>query len=76
MTYEKFYGSHDHYRGWRCISCGEILDQIILQNRARLGTTRTRGLRTRRKGSGKRWYVLTGKQAFGNLSDNEGKGDP
>ena len=37
MTYERFYSSHDHYWGWRCISCGEILDLIILQNRGTLG---------------------------------------
>jgi len=37
MVYEKFYGSHEHYWGWRCISCGEILDQIILKNRRIFG---------------------------------------
>jgi hypothetical protein len=33
MVYEKFYGSQDFFWGWRCITCGEILDQIILENR-------------------------------------------
>ena len=33
MTYEKFYGPHDHFAGWRCIFCGEIIDQLILENR-------------------------------------------
>jgi len=33
MTYETFYGSHEHFKGWRCILCGEIIDQVILENR-------------------------------------------
>jgi len=33
MVYEKFYGAQEYYWGWRCISCGDILDQIILENR-------------------------------------------
>jgi len=37
MTYEKFYGQAEDYFGWRCISCGEIVDEVILQNRYRRG---------------------------------------
>ena len=33
MIYEKFYGKEGQYFGWRCIICGEIVDQIILENR-------------------------------------------
>ena len=33
MVYERFYGSGEQFTGWRCISCGEILDQVILDNR-------------------------------------------
>jgi hypothetical protein len=33
MFYEKFYGPHEHFWGWRCIFCGEIIDQVILENR-------------------------------------------
>jgi hypothetical protein len=33
MSYEKFYGPADEYFGWRCISCGEIIDEVILRNR-------------------------------------------
>ena len=33
MVYEKFYGPHEHFSGWRCILCGEIIDQVILENR-------------------------------------------
>jgi hypothetical protein len=33
MVYEKFYGSQEHFWGWRCIFCGEIIDPVILENR-------------------------------------------
>jgi hypothetical protein len=33
MVYQKFYGPHEHYWGWRCIFCGEIIDQVIMENR-------------------------------------------
>jgi hypothetical protein len=33
MIYDKFYGSHDLFWGWRCVICGEIVDQVILMNR-------------------------------------------
>jgi hypothetical protein len=33
MAYEKFYGSHEFFFGWRCINYGEIVDQVILENR-------------------------------------------
>jgi len=33
MSYEKFYDKYDDYFGWRCIACGEIIDQVILDNR-------------------------------------------
>jgi len=33
MIYEKFYGDCEHFFGWRCIVCGEIVDQVILENR-------------------------------------------
>jgi hypothetical protein len=33
MAYEKFFGQTDDFFGWRCISCGEIVDQVILSNR-------------------------------------------
>ena len=35
MVYEKFYGQAEDYFGWRCIACGEIVDQVILENRFR-----------------------------------------
>jgi len=33
MVYEKFYGICEFFWGWRCIFCGEIVDQVILENR-------------------------------------------
>jgi len=33
MAYEKFYSEEDSFFGWKCISCGEIIDQLILENR-------------------------------------------
>ena len=40
MTYEKFYGPHEHFWGWRCIFCGEIFDPVILENRRAFGKQR------------------------------------
>jgi hypothetical protein len=37
MVYEKFYGPHEHFWGWRCIFCGEIIDPLILENRGGQG---------------------------------------
>ena len=39
MVYERFYGPEEHFLGWRCISCGEIVDEVILENR-QVGTSR------------------------------------
>ena len=33
MVCERFYGHDDRFWGWRCISCGEIVDDVILENR-------------------------------------------
>jgi hypothetical protein len=35
MVYEKFYSPIEDFFGWRCISCGEIVDQVILENRTK-----------------------------------------
>lgn len=29
-------GVHDNVRAWRCVICGEIVDQVIVQNRIQL----------------------------------------
>jgi len=33
MISEIFYGHEEVFSGWRCISCGEIIDSVILKNR-------------------------------------------
>ncbi len=33
MAYEQFFGDQERFWGWRCISCGEIVDDVILENR-------------------------------------------
>ncbi len=33
MVYEKFYGISESFFGWRCVLCGEIVDQVIVENR-------------------------------------------
>jgi hypothetical protein len=38
MAYEQFFGSQKHFWGWRCIFCGEIVDDVILENREWLNT--------------------------------------
>ncbi len=35
MAAERFYGGHEYFLGWRCITCGEIVDELILENRSR-----------------------------------------
>ncbi len=51
MIHNKFYGPHEHFWGWKCVACGEIVDQVILENRelARMG--RMPNTRNRRKGA-------------------------
>ena len=38
MAYEQFCGDQDRFWGWRCIFCGEIVDDVILENRRWLKT--------------------------------------
>jgi hypothetical protein len=35
MAYEKFWGKVEDFFGWRCIACGEIVDQVVSENRLR-----------------------------------------
>jgi hypothetical protein len=37
MIQERFYGPGDPFWGWKCIACGEIWDEVILENRGGLG---------------------------------------
>ena len=42
MIYDKFYGPHEHFWGWKCLICGEILDPVILENRRLIRTGQER----------------------------------
>ncbi len=33
MGFQKFYGEDNAFWGWHCITCGEILDPVILLHR-------------------------------------------
>lgn len=33
MAFDKFYGEESCFFGWRCVSCGDILDPVILLHR-------------------------------------------
>jgi hypothetical protein len=39
MIREKFYGPQEHFLGWKCIFCGEIVDYLILENRRSVSRT-------------------------------------
>jgi len=38
MVYEKFYDydEGDCFWGWRCINCGEVIDEVIIENRSNM----------------------------------------
>ena len=33
MAFQKFYGEDEVFWGWHCVTCGEILDPVILLHR-------------------------------------------
>lgn len=34
MFYERFLSQEvDDFSGWRCVACGDIIDEVILRNR-------------------------------------------
>jgi len=33
MIYEKIYYENEHFWAWKCVYCGEYIDQVILENR-------------------------------------------
>jgi len=33
MIYEKIYHETEHFWVWKCVYCGEYIDQVILKNR-------------------------------------------
>jgi hypothetical protein len=34
MFYDKFYGRNEQFWGLKCLICGDIIDPVILENRA------------------------------------------
>jgi len=50
MIYDKFYGLYEHFWGWKCVICGEIVDQVILENRQLIRRDRVPNIRNRKKG--------------------------
>lgn len=36
MVLEKYFGQCEYFWGWRCVICGEIVDDLILENRKRV----------------------------------------
>jgi len=38
MIHEKFYGHEEFFWEWKCIYCGEVYDEVVLEYRNRLGT--------------------------------------
>ena len=55
--YQKFYGHCEHFLGWRCIVCGEIIDQVIIENRLEHNMKDRIG-----EIAGKKWAVMGERQ--------------
>ena len=49
MVYDKFYGPHEQFRGWKCLICGEIVDPVILENRQLMRAGQAMNLRRVRR---------------------------
>ena len=61
MVYERFYGPHEHFLGWRCVLCGEIVDQVILENRQ----ANPGGQKSARRDEGNSWWNETSSEMRG-----------
>jgi hypothetical protein len=49
MIYDKFYGHFGCFWGWKCVICGEIVDQVILENRELLRLGRVPNTKYRKR---------------------------
>jgi len=49
MYYERFFDQQGNFWGWKCLFCGEIVDEVILENRVDLGGLEMIRPRERRK---------------------------
>jgi hypothetical protein len=52
MTYDKFYGPDEHFWGWKCVICGEIVDRVVMENRELMRTGRVPNTRNRKQTTG------------------------
>jgi len=52
MIYDKFYGPYEYFWGWKCLICGEIVDQVILENRQLIRMDWVPNTRNRKKWEG------------------------
>lgn len=41
MIYEEFYNPPESFSGLKCLSCGEAIDPVILENRKLISTIRS-----------------------------------
>ena len=57
MIYDKFYGPHEHFWGWKCVICGEIVDRVVMENRQLMRMGGVPNTRNR-----KRWDVTAENQ--------------
>jgi len=51
VIYDKFYGHHEQFSGWKCLIRGEIVDPVILENRQLMKAGQ--GINVRMEGSNK-----------------------
>jgi len=49
MIYDKFYGLQEYFWGWKCVICGEIVDEVILENRHLASMGRMLNTRSRKR---------------------------
>jgi len=49
MIYHKFYGLQEHFWGWECVICGEMVDQVILENRELIRVGQVPNTRNRKR---------------------------
>jgi hypothetical protein len=49
MIYEKIYYKTEHSWVWKCVYCGEYIDQVILENRLLIRTSRVPNIRNRKR---------------------------
>lgn len=49
MSYEKFFHQTEYFWGWKCVFCGEYIDQVIWENRQYQNRTQDNSRKKREK---------------------------